>query len=121
MADRFRLGQPRIHDAGTQECSFNPYVSRYPAISFPILIIWPLITYLFAKRYLQATTDKAAEGLRLGACFAAVNLILDLLVLVLLFGNGVRYFLSLTVWLAYLQLLLVPWLTGRSTQNPPAA
>jgi len=38
----------------------------------------------------------------------------DLLVLVLLFKNGFVYFASLTVWLAYLILLTVPWFTGRS-------
>lgn len=46
--------------------------------------------------------------------FVVVNLILDLMILVLLFKNGFRYFASLTVWLAYFILLLVPWLVGRS-------
>ena len=91
-----------------------PYVSRYPAISFPLLLLWLLITYLLARSYLKGTTDKATEGLRLGVLFAAVNLILDLLVLVLLLKNGFAYFASLTVWLAYFILLTVPWLTGRS-------
>jgi len=91
-----------------------PYVSRYPAISFPLLILWLIITYLLARSYLKLTTDKATEGLRLGLLFAVVNLVLDLLVLVLLFKNGVAYFASLTVWLAYFILLAVPWFTGRS-------
>ena len=29
-----------------------PYVSRYPAISFPVLIIWILLTYLLSRSYL---------------------------------------------------------------------
>jgi len=91
-----------------------PYVSRYPAISFPLLILWLLITYLLARSYLKTTTDKAAEGLRLGVMFALVNFVLDLLVLVILFKTGFGYFASLTVWLAYLILLTVPWFTGRS-------
>ena len=91
-----------------------PYVSRYPAISFPLLLLWLLITYLLARSYLKVTTDKATEGLRLGVLFAAVNFILDLLVFALLFKNGFGYFASLTVWLAYLILLTVPWFTGRS-------
>jgi len=53
-------------------------------------------------------------GLGLAAIFALTNLVLDLLVLVVLFGNGLAYFASITVWLAYLLLLVVPWLTGRS-------
>ena len=91
-----------------------PYVSRYPAISFPLLILWPIITYLLARSYLKRTTDTATEGLRLGVLFAVVNFILDLLVLVLLFKNGVGYFASVTVWLAYFILLTVPWFKGRS-------
>ena len=94
-----------------------PYVSRYPAISFPVLIIWLLIAYVLAKNYLKTATDKANEGLQLGATFAVVNLVLDLLILVLLFKNGLRYFASLTLWLAYFILLLVPWLVGRSLAN----
>ncbi len=91
-----------------------PYVSRYPAISFSLLILWPIITYFLARSYLKLTTDKATEGLRLGVLFAGVNLVLDLLVLVLLFQNGFGYFASATVWFAYFILLTVPWLTGRS-------
>ena len=91
-----------------------PYVSRYPMISFPVLIIWLLMAYFLARSYLKLTTDKASEGLKLGSLFAVVNFILDLLVLVLLFKNGFTYFASLTVWLAYFILLTVPWFTGRS-------
>ena len=91
-----------------------PYVSRYPAISFPLLLLWLLITYLLARSYLKVTTDKVTEGLRLGLLFAIVNFVLDLLVLVILFKSGLAYFASLTVWLAYFILLTVPWFTGRS-------
>ncbi len=91
-----------------------PYISRYPAISFPVLIMWIFVTYLLAKNYLKAAADKAREGCRLGITFGVVNFLLDLLILVLLFGNGVSYFASLTVWLAYIILLTVPWLVGRS-------
>lgn len=94
-----------------------PYVSRYPAISFPVLIIWLLIAYLLAGSYLRAATDEANEGLKLGLVFAVVNFVLDLLILVLLFKNGRSYFASLTVWLAYVILLIVPWLVGRSLAN----
>ena len=30
-----------------------PYVSRYPAISFPLLLLWLLIAYLLARRYFE--------------------------------------------------------------------
>lgn len=91
-----------------------PYVSRYPAISFPLLILWVVLGFVLAGNYLKTTSDRVNEGLRLGLMFAVVNLLLDLLVLVFLFKNGFTYFASLTVWLAYFILLAVPWFTGRS-------
>lgn len=91
-----------------------PYVSRYPAISFPLLLLWLILGYVLARSYLKTVNDKGSEGFKLGVMFAVVNLVLDLLVLVLLFKNGLAYFASLTVWLAYFILLIVPWLTGRS-------
>jgi len=94
-----------------------PYVSSNPAISFPILIIWLIVTYLLAKSYLKAAGDKAAEGLKLGIMFSVVNLALDLLVLVLLLKAGFGYFVSLTVWLGYFMLFIIPWIAGRSLQK----
>ncbi len=94
-----------------------PYVSSNPAISFPILIIWLIVTYLLAKSYLKAAGDKAAEGLRLGIMFSVVNVALDLLVLVLLLKAGFSYFNSLTVWLGYFMLFMIPWVAGRSLQK----
>jgi len=97
-----------------------PYVSSNPAISFPILIIWLIVTYLLAKSYLKAAGDKAAEGLKLGIMFSVVNLALDLLALVLLLKAGFGYFVSLTVWLGYFMLFIIPWIAGRSLKRPGA-
>ena len=72
---------------------------------------------MLARSYLKTATDEANEGLQLGLMFAVVNLVLDLLILVLLLENGFGYFASLTVWLAYFILLIVPWLVGRSLAN----
>lgn len=94
-----------------------PYVSSNPAISFPILALWLFVTDLLAKNYLKAAADKATEGLMLGVVLSTVNLLLDLLVLVLLLQAGFSYFSSLTVWLGYCMLLLIPWMTGRSLQS----
>src|SRR6266849_5552172 len=97
-----------------------PYVSSNPAISFPILIIWLVVTYLMAKSYLKAAGDKVAEGLKLGIVFAGVNVLLDLLVLVLLLRAGFSYFISLTVWLGYFMLFMIPWIAGRPVQRTGA-
>lgn len=97
-----------------KEVAAIPYVSRYPLISFPLLLLWPVIAYLLARIHLRTTNSDPNEGFRLGVLFALVNFVLDLLILVILFKNGPVYFASLTVWLAYLILLTVPWLAGRS-------
>jgi hypothetical protein len=90
-----------------------PYISRYPAIS-PILLLWIVLTYLLARNYLRRADDPASEGLRLGFLFALINFTLDLLILVLLFGSGFVYFAFLSVWIAYLILIIMPWLAGRA-------
>jgi hypothetical protein len=94
-----------------------PYVSGNPAISFPILLVWIIAAYFIARVYLSRVSNPASEGLKLGIVFSLMNFILDLLVLVMLLKAGSGYFASLTVWLAYFLLLIIPWLTGRSLQK----
>ena len=91
-----------------------PYVSSNPAISFPILAIWFVLAYLLSRHFLKAGTHKASDGLKLGLTLALVNFVLDLLVLVFLLKARFGYFSSLTVWIAYALIFIVPWLTGRS-------
>ncbi len=90
-----------------------PYVSKYPAISFPLLVVFAVCAFYFAKSCLATAADKAAAALQVGAIFAAINFLLDLLVLVLLFKNGWPYFASVTVWSAYFVLFAVPPLAAR--------
>ena len=94
-----------------------PYISTNPAISFPILIVWIPTAYLLTKRYLRSASDKSEQGLELGIVFSVINALLDLIFLVMLLRAGFGYFASVTVWLGYLILLIVPWMTGRSLQN----
>ena len=94
-----------------------PYVSSNPAISFPILLIWAVLTYALARSFLKVSSDTATDGLKLGVTFVVVNFILDLVVLVSLLKAGVGYFVSLTVWTAYAMLAIIPWLTGRSVEK----
>ena len=91
-----------------------PYISSNPAISFPILLIWIPLTYLFARSCLKGSSNKSAAGLRLGFIFSVTDVALDLVVLVFILRAGFGYFASLTVWLGYTILLIIPWLTGRS-------
>lgn len=97
-----------------------PYVSRNPAISFPIILLWTVLTLLLARSYLRAAPDKEREGFRLGLMFVIVNFVLDLVVLVFLLQTGFGYFLSASVWFAYMSLLVIPWLTGRTLLTSPS-
>ena len=94
-----------------------PYVSNNPAISFPIILLWTVLTWLLAKSYLRAASEKEQEGLRLGLVFVLVNFVLDLVVLVFLLKAGFKYFVSASVWFAYTSLVVIPWLTGRASET----
>jgi hypothetical protein len=94
-----------------------PYVSSNPAISFPILLVWIPVTYLFTRVCLIRVPNPTARGIQVGVVFAVVNLTLDLVMLVTLLKAGRGYFASVTVWLGYFILLIIPWLTGRSLQK----
>ena len=70
---------------------------------------------LLARSYLRAAQYKEREGFRLGLMFVIVNFVLDLVVLVFLLKAGLRYFVSASVWFAYTSLVVIPWLTGRTS------
>ncbi len=94
-----------------------PYVSSNPMISFPILFMWLILTVVISRRYLRSAKDKRLEGIKLGITLALVNFVLDLVVLVYLLNAALSYFPSLTVWVAYSMLAVIPWLTGLYMQK----
>ena len=91
-----------------------PFVSRNPAISFPILLIWVVLTYILARSLLKDSSNPEADGRKLGLIFAEVNFVLDIIVLVIVLKAGIGYFAALSIWFAYTMLFMIPWLTGRS-------
>ncbi len=93
------------------------YVSRYPAISFPLLIAYPFLASLYTRNYLKAVGSKTGEGLRLGIAIGLVNITLDVLVLVLALKNGLSYFASLTVLLGYAILVVVAATVGQKNHT----
>ena len=93
------------------------YVSRYPAISFPLLIAYPFLASLYTRNYLKAVANKPGENLKLGIAMGFVNIILDVLVLVLAFKNGLSHFASLTVLLGYGILVAVPARVGQKIHS----
>ena len=88
------------------------YISKYPAISVPLTIFYLVMVFLLAKRCLKSTDRKASEGLKLGAIFFLLNILLDIIIYVALFQDW-DYFSYISIWLAYAILAVVPWGTGR--------
>lgn len=91
-----------------------PYISNNPAISFPILLTWVVLTYVLARSFLKHSTNPETDGRKLGLVFSEVNFILDVIVLVGLLKAGIGYFAALSIWIAYTMLFMIPWLLGRS-------
>jgi hypothetical protein len=85
-----------------------PYVSRYPAISFPLLVGFAMLAWWAARRHAARFGGDSATALRLGVILAGSNLALDVLVLAIALGNGVAFFQMLTIWIAYAILLFAP-------------
>jgi len=47
--------------------SLVPYLSKYPAISFPLLIAYIILLFVLVPRYLKTTEHKKVEELKFGA------------------------------------------------------
>ncbi len=88
-----------------------PYISKYPAISFPLTAAYFVIDWLITREYLGDTDKKAAEGLRFGAVILLINFILDILIYFILF-NSQDYFAYFSIWFSYIMFIAYPWLIG---------
>jgi hypothetical protein len=84
-----------------------PFVSKFPAVSVPLLIVYVFLIYYLAKRYLARAVDQRAEAWKYGISLVLVSIILDTLVIVVAL-KGHDYFSYLSIWVAYALLLFVP-------------
>lgn len=92
------------------------HVSKYPLISFPLLILYAVILHFLTRLYLKDTGDRAWEGLKFGITILLLNIILDAVVYVILF-KGQDYFSFLSIWVAYALCIVIPWLTGKRLEG----
>ena len=97
-----------------------PHFAHNGAVALPILVAWSVLAYVLARRYFALTGAAAADGLRLGAVFAAAALVFDLVVVAGIVGEGWRHFEQPVLWLAYALLATIPWLVGRAFGAPGA-
>lgn len=92
------------------------YVSKLPAVSVVLIPVYTVILYFVARKHLKITDNKVQTGLKFGLSLAVINILLDILVYVILFGST-DYFAYLSIWLAYAFFLAIPWLVGRKLKN----
>ena len=93
-----------------------PHFAHNGAVALPILVAWSTLAYVLARRYFVHTGAAGAEGLRLGAVFAASAFVFDLVVIAGIVGEGWRHFEQPVLWLAYALLVTIPWLVGRRSR-----
>jgi hypothetical protein len=93
-----------------------PYVSKYPTISAPLIVLYVILSYLMAKSYLDLTGDRPTEGLKFGVTAFLLSILLDILIYVVLFRSS-NYFAYISIWLTYAILIGIPWITGEYSQK----
>jgi hypothetical protein len=93
-----------------------PFVSKFPAISLPLLLVYVFVIYFLAKRYLAGAVDKRAEAWKYGIGLVVINIVLDTLVIVVAFKSH-DYFSYLSIWIAYALLLFVPVVASRQIRS----
>jgi uncharacterized membrane protein (DUF485 family) len=93
-----------------------PFVSKFPAISLPLLVIYVFLIHFLSKRYLAEAVDKRAEAWKYGITLVVISFILDTLVIVVAFKSH-DYFSYLSIWIAYALLLFVPVVAFRQVRS----
>ena len=106
---------PTLMDMGSV-----PYISKYPAISVPIIVIYVILLFVLMPGYLEPVSEKRVEGLKFGFLLLVSNFVLDAEVYVGLFGDT-EYFTYFSIWLAYALFIIIPWLTGHRLQQRASA
>lgn len=93
-----------------------PYVSQFPSISVPLLILYVFLIYFLSKRYLAGAVHKRAEAWKYGITLLVINALLDTLVIFVAFKNY-DYFSYLSIWMAYALLLFMPVYASRQVDG----
>jgi hypothetical protein len=98
-----------------------PYVTTNPFITLPILVLWAALVPALARGLTADARTPEGEGLRVGAIFLAVNVLLDAALVVGAMNAGLGFYAHLGPWVAYSLLLLLPWRVGRAAVRGPTA
>lgn len=77
-------------------------------------VIAPLSWYYLKN---EEVTQKTSEGLRLGLFWILLSIVLDVLIMAFLSGRGFSYFLRFTLWLGYVEILVLSTTIGYITMK----
>lgn len=89
-----------------------PFISKYPAISIPLLIVCTILVIFFTNKYLKGTKEKTTEAIKFGVTIFLTNFVLDFVTYYILF-QSTDYFAYLSIWLSYGLMIVVPWLVRK--------
>jgi hypothetical protein len=97
------------------EISPIEHISKMPAITIPILIVYLMLIPYLSKRYLENVADRIAEATFLGVIFLAINALLDLVMYLTIYDQD--YYAYISIWISYALLLILPLYAGKRMQN----
>ncbi|WP_445474299.1 hypothetical protein ACT9XH_07890 [Methanococcoides methylutens] len=101
---------PALSEIGTID-----HITKMPAITIPLLIIYLLLIPYLSKRYLKDAVNKVAEATILGILFLAINALLDLVMYLTIYDQN--YYTYASIWTSYALLLILPPYIGKRMQK----
>lgn len=81
-------------------------------IGVAMIILWPIVAIFLARRYFK-DNPSMVEGLKLGIVWMVISAILDIAILVYGFKNGWEFYSTWTIWIGYLEIIIVPAIVGK--------
>lgn len=83
-------------------------------IGIVLIFIGPLISMPIGYGYLKTTKNQSMlkEGMKLGANWVILAILLDLTIIVCIFGLGLQYYGSWTLWVGYCEMFVFNTLLG---------
>lgn len=81
-------------------------------IGVSMIILEPIVAIFLARWYLKVNPN-IIEGLKLGIVWTIISAILDIAILVYGFKNGWGFYSTWTIWVGYLEIIIVSAIVGK--------
>lgn len=90
-------------------------------IGVSMIILGPIVIIFLARWYFKTVNPSMAEGLKLGILWAVMSVVLDVAILVYGFKNGWGFYSTWTIWVGYLEIIIVPMIVGKIMEKKISA